>query len=83
MVMSVEETFPILDDVVLPPAKGRAARPRKSDLDTIQKEKRAFLAAKNIVVKDAIKTFFSSDAGGGTGRAQASTLSALYGRKAM
>jgi hypothetical protein len=41
--MSVEETFPILDDVVLPPAKGRAARPRKSDLDTIQKEKRASL----------------------------------------
>ena len=29
MVMGVE-TFPILDDVVLPPAKGRAARPRKS-----------------------------------------------------
>src|SRR6516165_8968095 len=27
MVMGAEETFPILDDVELPPAKGRAARP--------------------------------------------------------
>jgi hypothetical protein len=60
MVMSVEETFPILDDVVLPPAKGRAARPRKSDLDTIQKEKRASLEGSTRFDKgsDSLRSLF-------------------------
>ena len=41
--MDVEETFPILEDVELPPAKGVAPRPKKSDRDPIQTEKRVSL----------------------------------------
>ena len=41
--MDVEETFPILEGVELPPAKGVAPRPKKSDRDPIQTEKRVSL----------------------------------------
>ena len=60
--MSVEEMFPILDDVVLPPAKGGAARPRKSDLDTIQKEKRVSLEGSTRFDKgsDSLRRLFSA-----------------------
>jgi hypothetical protein len=43
MMVNVEETYEILDDVELPPAKGRAPRPKKSDPDPIQTEERASL----------------------------------------
>src|SRR6516225_3991505 len=61
MVMGVE-TFPILDDVVLPPAKGRAARPRKSDVDPIQKEKRVSLPKSTRFdnVSDGLRGLFST-----------------------
>jgi len=56
------ETFPILDDVVLPPAKGRAARPRKSDVDPIQKEKRVSLPKSTRFdnVSDGLRGLFST-----------------------
>ena len=43
--VDVEEMFPILDDVELPPRKAAAARPKKSG-DPTQKEKRASLETK-------------------------------------
>jgi hypothetical protein len=62
MVMSVEETFQILDDIVLPPAKGGAARPRKSDLDTPQKEKKVSLKRSTRFDKgsDSFRRLFST-----------------------
>jgi hypothetical protein len=62
MVMSVEETFPILDEVVPPPAKGGAARPKKSDLDTIQKEKKVSLEGSTRFdkVSDSLRRLFST-----------------------
>ena len=56
------ETFPILDDVVLPPAKGRAARPRKSDVDPIQKEKRVSLERSTLFdnLSDSLRRLFST-----------------------
>jgi hypothetical protein len=43
VVVDVEEMFPIIDDVELPPAKAVAARPKKSDGDRIKKAKRVSL----------------------------------------
>src|SRR5215471_11753322 len=62
MVMGAEEPFPILDDVELPPAKGRAARPRKSDVDLIQKEKKASLerSARFDKRSDSLRRLFST-----------------------
>jgi hypothetical protein len=45
--MGLEETFPILDDVELPSAKGGAARPKKSDLTPIQKENVGVVAVRD------------------------------------
>jgi hypothetical protein len=60
--MGVEETFPILDDVELPPAKGRAARPRKSDVHPIQKEERVSLdrSTRFDNVSDSLRGLFST-----------------------
>ena len=60
--MGAEETFPILDDVVLPPAKGRAARPSKSDVDPIQKEKKVSLERSGRFDKgsDRLRRLFST-----------------------
>jgi len=60
--MGAEETFPILDDVVLPPAKGRAARPSKSDVDPIQKEKKVSLERSGRFDKgsDSLRRLFST-----------------------
>ena len=60
--MGVEETFPILDDVELPPAKGRAARPRKSDVHPIQKEERVSLdrSTRFDNVSDGLRGLFST-----------------------
>jgi hypothetical protein len=62
MVMGVEETFPILDDIEFPPAKGRAARPRKSDVDPIQKEKKVFFERSTgfDTVPDSLRKVFST-----------------------
>jgi hypothetical protein len=62
MVMGVEETFPILDDIESPPAKGRAARPRKSDVDPIQKEKKVFFerSTRFDTVPDSLRKVFST-----------------------
>src|SRR6516164_1337386 len=60
--MGVEETFPILDDVELPPARGGAARPKKSDLDRIQREKRVSLQKSTRFddVSDGLRGLFST-----------------------
>ena len=60
--MGVEETFPILDDVELPPARGGAARPKKSNLDRIQKEKRVSLEGSTRFDKgsDSLRRLFSA-----------------------
>ena len=62
MVMDAEETFPILDDVELPPAKGRAARPRKSDVDPVQKQKKVSLerSARFDKGSDSLRRLFST-----------------------
>ena len=60
--MSGEEMFPILDNVVLPPARGGAARPKKSNLDRIQKEKRVSLEGSTRFDKgsDSLRRLFSA-----------------------
>ena len=60
--MSGEEMFPILDNVVLPPARGGAARPKKSNLDRIQKEKRVSLEGSTRYDKgsDSLRRLFSA-----------------------
>jgi len=60
--MSGEEMFPILDNVVLPPARGGAARPKKSNLDGIQKEKRVSLEGSTRYDKgsDSLRRLFSA-----------------------
>ena len=60
--MGAEETFPILDDVELPPAKGRAARPRQSDVDPVQKEIKVSLErrARSDKGSDGFRNLFST-----------------------
>jgi hypothetical protein len=43
VVVDVHETYPVLDDVELPPAKAEAARQKKADLNPIQREKEGSL----------------------------------------
>jgi hypothetical protein len=60
--MGAEEMFPILDGIELPPAKGKAARPTKSDVDPIQKKKRVSFERSTRFdnVSDSLRGLFST-----------------------
>ena len=58
--MGVEEAYPILDNIEMPPAKRGASRSKHSDLNPIQTEKRVSLETNGDSRFDDLRALFST-----------------------